>query len=403
MSLLRIHVSLSDQPLLCQWALLGDGREASAGDGPLADLPRRAARVQLVIPAAQVLLTRARMPRGARRGGSSVLAFAVEDKTAGDPAASQVSWLGAVGDADALAVADKPGLARWHEALGAVGIGVDEVHCETLMLPIQTGEWSMAWNGSEGFVRSGTLEGAATDCGQADTPPLSLRLMLEEARAHGAEPKAIALHLTRPDVAPDIEAWQRQLGVALRLAGIWDWRSAPPAGGVRLVQQGRRWRLFSGMSARLRPAAWILGAALILHAAALVTDRTLLAGEQRQLRQQMEARFRLSFPETVAVADPALQMRRKLAEARHAAGQTDSGDFLSLAAQVSAATGDLPAAALRVMSYDRGQMTIEIAGSGEAGMQRIMARLSQAGLGVEASAVSASGARTVAVMTVRAL
>lgn len=403
MSLLRIYASLSGQPRYCQWAVLADRGAPACGAGPPAELPQRAARVQLVIPAAQVLLTRARIPRSARRGTSSVLAFAVEERTAGDPDASHVSWLGTVGDADALAVVDKSGLARWHEALAAAGIRIDEVHCETLLLPLQAGEWSMAWNGSEGFVRNGAFEGAATDCGERGLPPVSLRLMLEEAKAGGAEPGVIALYVTTPDAAPDIAAWQRELGVALRLAGTWDWRTAPPAAGFSLAQQGQRWRMFSGMSARLRPAAWMLGAALTLHAVALATDWTLLAVEQRALRQQMEARFRASFPEAIAVVDPALQMRRKLAEARHSAAQTDSGDFLPLVVQVAAATQDLPSGALRAMSYDGTQMSMEIAGHDEAAVQRIKSRLLDSGLGVDASAASKSGGSTVVVMTVRAL
>lgn len=402
MSLLRIYAPLAVAPLQCKWALLDDAGPASSGDGLLADLPRRASRVQLLIPAAEVLLIRARIPRAARRGGSSVLAFAVEEQTAGDPAGSQVSWLGPAGDADALAVADKPGLARWHEALGALGMRVDAVHCETLLLPIRAGEWSLAWNGVDGFVRSGALEGAATDCAGPEAPPLTLRLMLEEARTRAAEPTAIAVYVTAPEAAPDLSAWQRELGVPLRLAGSWDWRTAAAEAGVGLAQQGRRWRLLSGAAARLRPAAWIVGAALALHGVALVTDWALLAGEQRGLRQQMEARFRTSFPDAIAVADPALQMRRKLADARHAAGQADGGDFLPLSAQLAAPLKELPPGALRVMSYAGGQITLEIAGGDAAAIQRITSRLVQSGLRVETAAVAATGGRSVTAMTVRA-
>jgi general secretion pathway protein L len=87
-SLLRIHGSLGDPPLRCEWALLEDGREPVPGEGRLAELPRRAGRMQLVLPAAQVLITRARVPRQARRRAGSVLAFAVEDQTAGEPDAN---------------------------------------------------------------------------------------------------------------------------------------------------------------------------------------------------------------------------------------------------------------------------------------------------------------------------
>ncbi|MDO8464932.1 MAG: type II secretion system protein GspL [Gallionella sp.] len=384
MSLLRIYGSLLDQPQHCQWALINGSREPIAGEGRLADLPQRAERVQLVIPAAQVLLTRTRVPQGARRSAGSVLAFAVEEKTAGEPDANQVSWLGAVGDEDVLAVADKQGLERWHHALGAIGVRIDEVHCETLLLPIREGEWSIAWNGSDGFVRTGEFEGAATDCGDRESPPFSLCLMLEEAKTRNADPASIALYVTMPDAAPDIAAWQRELKIELRIAGIWDWRTASPDDGVALAQQHQRWRAFSGVAARLHPAAWILGAALTLHAAALVTDWTLLAGDQRALRQQMETRFRAAFPDAVAVADPVLQMRRKLAEARHAAGLSDSGDFLPMIWQVTAAAKEFPVGAVRAVSYEGGRMTLELATNEEA-VRRIVARLIQSGLSVDRS------------------
>jgi general secretion pathway protein L len=210
MSLLRIYASLREAPLQCQWALVSDGREPVAGQGPLAQLPQRAERVQLVLPATEVLITRANLPRSAKRHAGSVLSFAVEEETLGDPDANQVSWLGSAGDADVLAVADRQGLKAWHDALEAAGIGEYEVHCETLMLPIAAGEWSLAWDGREGFVRSSEIEGTATDCGDRENPPLSLRLLLDEAKARIEAPKTIVLHPrtavpgAESDAAPDL-------------------------------------------------------------------------------------------------------------------------------------------------------------------------------------------------------
>jgi len=402
MSLLRIRGSLADAPVRCHWALVNDGREPVVGESPLAELPRRAERVQLVIPAAQVRITRARLPHAARRHAGSVLAYAVEDETLGEPDANQVSWLGAVGDNDVLAVVDKPGLTRWRDALDAAGIRGYEVHCETLLLPWATGDWSLAWDGREGIVRTGEFEGAATDCGDREAPPLSLRLMLEEAEAHSAGPTSIVLYTTVPDTAPDIEAWTRELGIAVRLAGTWDWRTAPPGAGVSLAQERQRWRAFTGAAARLRPAAWILGAALAIQAAALASDWTSLANEQRALRQKMESQFRAAFPDAVAVVDPALQMRRKLAEAHHAAGQSDSGDFLPLIEQVAAAAKELPAGAVRAVSYEGGRMTLELSAVDDASVRRIVSRLLQSGLSVDTPPASTRAASAKVVLTVRA-
>lgn len=400
MSLLRIYCSLRNTPQRCSWALLGAGRKPVLGEGTLAQLPQRAARVQLVLPAAEVLITRARLPQAARRRAGTVLTYAVEEDIVGDPDANQVSWLGAVGDADVLAVADREGLKAWQDALDAAGIRGYEVHCEILMLPWIPGEWSLAWDGREGFLRVSELEGTATDRGDPTTPPLSLRMMLDEAKSRGEAPASVAVYPCTAESPLEIDAWQRALGVALRRAEPWDWRAAPDEAGISLAQQRPGWRLPPGTLARLRPAAWIAVAALSVHALALVVDWARLASEQRGLRTRMEARFRAAFPEAVAVADPALQMRRKLVDARHAAGQSDSSDFLPMLTNVANALKQLPPGGLRVASYESGRMTLELAGVEEAGLRRIVAGLEQAGLHVDKGATARGAAATV--ITVRA-
>jgi len=400
-SLLRIHCSLREPPQQCQWALVSGDREPVVGAGPLAQLPQRAERIQLIIPAAEVLIIRARLPQTAKRHAGSVLAFAVEDETLGDPDANQVSWLGTVAGADVLAVADRAGLRQWHDALEAVGIRGYEVHCETLMLPWAAGEWSLAWDGREGFVRTGELEGATTDCAGPETPPLSLRIMLDEAKTRGEAPASIAVYPTGAQSSFEIEAWQRALGVAVRLARPWDWRTAAPDAGVSLMQERARWRVAAGTLARLRPVAWIAGIALAIHALALVADWTRLAAEQRDLRHKMEARFRAAFPKAVAVADPALQMRRQLAEARHAVSQPDDGDFLPMVVKVAASLKAVPAGKLRVLSYESGRITLELSGMNEAGVRAVIGRLVQAGLRADAArGATREGSGTV-VVTVR--
>jgi general secretion pathway protein L len=389
-SLLRIYAPLGDAPLRCEWVLIGE-RQAARGEGTLAELPRGADRVQLVIPAAQVLITRANLPQGAQRRAGSVLAFAVEEASAAEPEANQVTWLGTIGekqgekagDADALAVVDKQGLKRWRDALEAVGLRSYEVHSEILLLPRSRGEWSLAWDGGEGFVRSGEFEGAATDGGDHASPPLSLRMMLEEAHLRGARPEAIAVYVTAPGSAPDLTAWQRDLGIPLHVLGAWDWRTAPEQAGISLAQERRRWRISPAALASLRPAAWIAGAALAIHGAALIADWMLLGAEQRAVRGQMEARFRSVFPDAVAVADPALQMRRQLAAAHHRAGVPDGGDFAPMIEKVAIGLKELPAGGLRTVSYEGGRMTLELAPLEAAALRRTVARLVQTGLIVD--------------------
>jgi general secretion pathway protein L len=400
-SLLRIQCSLKAGPPHCSWALSEAGLKPVHGEGTLADLPRRAARVQVVVPAVEVLLARVNLPHGAKRRAGPVLTFAVEDQTLGEPEAHHASWLGSAGDADVLAVVDKKGVDRWREALAAAGINDYEVQCETLLLPRAAGEWSLAWDGREGFLRSGEFEGAATDSGAPQSPPLTLRLMVDAAAANDARPAAIAIYATGAAGSPDIAAWQRELGTPVRFAGTWDWRNARPEAGVNLMQQRRGWRLSGDLAARLRPAAWIAGVALALHAVALLTDWTLLRSEQRALRQQMEARFRAAVPDAVAVVDPALQMRRKLADARHVAGVADGSDFLPMIETAAAALKELPAGSLRVASYEQGRLSLELAGIDEMAARRFVTRLQQGGANVDAAIAPVRSGNGAFIVTVR--
>ena len=435
MSVLRIRAPLGRAPTSFAWTLIAEGRESAGGEGPLSTLPRHADRLQLVVPANDMLITRARLPAGARPRGAA-LAYAIEDRMAGDPDASDVLWLGeaaaqggishaersisngeggtsqaargtpyAAGAAHAIVAAlDRQGLAHWREALARADFGGYELHSEILLLPWTPGTWTLAWDGREGVLRTGALEGAATDQGDRSMAPLALRLALAQA---DERPSRILVY-TAPSVhpgsgtAPDLAAWEAQLGLPLQLAGPWDWRKAPADAGPALVSERRRWRGFTGTLPRLRAAAWLAGAALALHALFAGLNWAVLAAEQRNLRQGMETRFRAEFPDAMAVVDPALQMRRKLAEARHAAGQPDGGDFLPMIDKVAQALAGLPPGSLRTLSFENGRMSLELPGVDETGLQRLRAALRDRGLGVDASPRRA-GAAAAPVISVRAL
>lgn len=395
MSLLRIYGSLTTTPVRCHWVLLGDDHQTVSGEGPLSGLPGHAGRVQLVLPAAEVLLVRTRLPAAARRrAAGAALTYAIEDQTAGDPESNQVSWLGTAGNDDVLAVVDRQGLLHWGNALADAGIRAYEIHCETLLLPWQSGTWSLAWDGQEGIVRSGACEGGATDCGDRDTPPLSLQLMLDAARQRGDGPASITIHPVAVEVAPDASAWQPKLGVPLQVAGSSSWQTASTDAGISLAQERGHWRNWTGIARRLRPAGWIAAAAFAIHALALGTHWVLLDAEQRALRKDMETQFRTVFPEAVAVVDPALQMRRKLADARHAAGLPDEGDFLPMIELTSAALKELPAGSVRIISYESGRMTVEITSAAEAVIHRLLAQLRRSGLRVDTPASPRPGSGT---------
>lgn len=383
MSLLRIYGSLAAPPDRGLWRLFGGNNGTVSGEGPLTELPGHAHRVQLVLPASDVLLIRTHLPANAgRRTSGAVLAYAIEDQIAGDPENNRVIRIGDAGDDAVLAVMNRRGLQHWRDALAAAGIRRFEIHCETLLLPWRSGTWSLAWNGREGYLRSSLHEGGATDCGDRDTPPMSLQLLLDSARRDGTAPAVLAVY-SDAGAAPDAGAWTQKLGLPVQRSGAADWQTAAIDAGISLSQERGHWQAWTGMARPLRPAAWIAGAALAIHALALGTHWMLLDIEQRALRQDMEARFRAVFPEAVAVVDPPLQMRRKLADARHAAGIPDESDFLPMIERTAAAMKTLPAGSVRIVSYESGRMTLELSPVTESVIRQLVTPLRQSGLELE--------------------
>jgi general secretion pathway protein L len=76
------------------------------------------------------------------------------------------------------------------------------------------------------------------------------------------------------------------------------------------------------------------------------------------LQADMAASFRQAFPEARVVVDAPLQMRRNLADLRHAAGQPDSSDFLPLLAKVAPIISGV--AQIQSMQYEHGMLKLEL-------------------------------------------
>lgn len=401
MSVLRLFCTLAAAPTRCAWVLLDEHASVQSGEGALAQLPQGATRVQCVLAAGDVLFARVQLPTAGKRRSAALLAYAVEEKLASDPHANQVSHLGQTDGDDVLAVLDRQRLQGWRDALAAAGIQVDGVYCETLMLPLQEGGWSLAWNGQEGFLRTGEIEGGAMDCGDPQTPPLALLLLLEAARTRDALPTSIALYPATPGAPPDLDAWQHRLGVRVQLMPPHDWRLEAGAPGMRLDRKRQRWHPAAATLTQWRRVGWMVLVVVMLHSTALVADYLRLTGQRQQLRQQMEARFRALFPTAVAVADPVLQTRRQLTQARHAANQPDDGDFPVMLGKVVAALAGMPAAELHALSYADGRMTLEFNATADQLASQIEARLTRSGFAVEAAKAAGPAKRGTFTLTLR--
>ncbi len=365
MSLLQIFIpenfSPGEQPR-CPWVLRETtGRVLRSGESSAAEMPKADA-VQVVAPAAKVLLTSVRVPTRNRQKMLKLLPFAVEEKLMYDPETIHVAaGLRQGADDIPVAVIDR----RWMEsvisALQQAGLRPRTMWPEILLPKTQVDEWTAVWDGNAGFLKTSELSGTSLDGGSSDAPPLALLLAVQEARKAGRTPKRIKLRLFGAAQAPDSEQWSAQLAVPMSQGLPWDWAAealqAVPA--INLLQGGFAPTGFNAdWLPRLKPALILGGLIIALQLGGGAFDWALLSYEQHKLQADMEASFRQAFPEARMVVDAPLQMRRNLADLRHAAGQPDSSDFLPLLAKVAPVISGF--AQIQSMQYEHGMLKLEL-------------------------------------------
>ena len=373
MTMLRLYPDLSGDNF--EWALLEtDGRLISAGSH---DIPA-AAKCEVIVPAAKVLLTRATIPRTNKRRQAVLLSFAVEEKTISEPEMNHVAIAGNYPDGSvALAVIDKAWLMHMLAELKKHNLNPSRVIPEILLPTLPPFCWTIVWAGSHGFLRSGEFTGLALDSNGA-APPFGVLLALQES----TRPEKIILQVAAGN-APDIDQWQAALGVEIVLTEQWDWRIGSRPCPVNFLQgEFSLHQLDLSWLPKLRPVAILLLLMLVLQFTGIVIDWVLLAHEKANLNAQMTHIFRQSFPEAQVVVDAPLQMDRKLAQLRHAAGQQEAGDFLPLLAAISQSLAALPQGELKAIDYEPGKLGLSIALPATASANSLQASLAAAHLNV---------------------
>ncbi|MDD4928335.1 MAG: type II secretion system protein GspL [Gallionella sp.] len=355
MNVLRLYFSAQwqDGNSPCPWALCDEaGTVLQQGVSPLAAIPRTPECIG-ILAADRVLIFTTNKPPGNLRRWRTALPFIAEEHALTDPddlhavpaASSDVgsiavsviskSWLKQI----LSATADRP---------------MRRLIAESLMPTLSDNSWTLVRDGQQGFLRTSMTTGMALDNGDEHTPPLALQLSLAAAGLRA--PAQIELRLSDTNtVTPD---WS--LPVPLTPGDAWDWRRAPISDKIPNLLWGDfapTLRLLDGLG-KLRPALYILLAALAIEVIGTHIEWSMLAREKHALLQQQEQIFRAAFGDESTLVDAPLQMQRNLAALRHGAGVADDADFIAL---LDAATPLLSAGAvLRGLSYESGKLELDL-------------------------------------------
>jgi general secretion pathway protein L len=368
----------------------------------LAELPR-ADEIILVLPVSRVGFVRAQLPAGPAGRLTKLAPFAVEDAVVTAPEELHTVVLDETRDgARLVAVLDRAWLASAVDELETLGISPDRAIVESALVGDQGSAWTVVWSGNGGFVTFGGVEAVTVDAAVDGQAPLALTLAADEWRARGGTPRAVRVLLAEDAAPPDVAGWSESLRVPVTIAGEWvaEAFDAAAAACPDLLRgaQSRRWTDGDWM-ARLRPAAILLGAIVVVHVLLTAGDWARLAFEARGLRNQTETLFRQAFPEAKAVVDPALQMRRNLTELRRSAGEADAADLVPLLVRLSPVLGTLSGSP-QSLKFERGEIELQVPVAPGETRERLASRLQVPGLRVRVEGVANGGGAPLATIRV---
>ncbi len=360
MRLLRIR------PPSFEWVLLEKDEIVLSGAG---DHYPEHDECELIVPAANVLLTRAELPKTNRL--SDIAAFAAEESLISDPERNHVVPGPKLSDGKhALAVVDDEWMKSVLARLAKSAIAPDRALVESLMPAIPAHSWVLVMDDTCGFLKTGPFSAYPLDSNGAE-PPVGLGLALQSE----SRPEAIVVHAK---TSPELEKWQEKLSVRLTKDAAWDWKTCEPA---------TRFNLLSGAYASkrkeidwkpFRPALIFAVLMLVLQLFGIAYDWAHLAREKHAMLSEMEHIFRTSFPEARIVVDAPLQMQRKFEEMNRSTG--DPGDFLPLLASVSPALSDLAPGILTGIDYSSDGLDLLFDFPGDAAFDDFKSRLDKSGI-----------------------
>lgn len=387
-----------------------DSGSCVTGVAPL-DAVAPAATTIAVAPASAVVFVRVTLPSARAGKMARLLPLAVEDAIATAPEdVHAVLVEHAPGSTSLVAVVSKMWLGAALSELAARGFRPTRFLVETELAAQRAAtegmhHWLVVLSDTGGFASLGKGEIIALDLGEGPGAlPLALRLARDEHLRRGDPPDEILVFTSPRANPPDFQAWGHTLGVPVRNGGPWR---------PELVDGRARWATdllrgdfastwSSGGVARTLKFAGITAAAVVgMHAMLTAGDWWRLASEARQLKAQMETQFRQVFPETQAVVDAPLQMRRSLGRLRREAGVPDASDFVPLLAAVGPSLAAAGAQAER-MRYERGELELEVTLPAGKGREALEKRLIVPGYRVRVEQLTSGPTGNVVVLRVSA-
>ena len=350
----------------------------------------RGRRAVVIVPAARMRTLALRVPPATASKLDNVVRFALEDLVAGDVELQHVVIAERRAGDVLVHVTERRWLVDAIERLAFRGLVVERIVAETDVTPRLAdadadadGLW--IWRTDGGFVIE--RNGKVTVLDQSsDALPSGLLLAIDRQRDGSANSARKIVVRGPADLASRTDSWSRATGAAFRIEPEWSWRDATDATletAVSLLTPALHIRAATNVASRPRWLRRAIGwsvAALLLHTAASTASWATLKWKAAALDRDSEQMIKGVAADLTG--DISNAWRTRYADFRHRLGKTAPNDALPMLADAASGLREISPGAVRLMSFEAGQLTIDFERSATALVPVAVPRWTAAGLSV---------------------
>ena len=332
----------------------------------------------VLVPGSDVLLMQANIRSRRRADVERALPYAFEEWLVEPPETQHYAWSRTV-DGIAAAIVSRARLDAWREQLSTAGLVPEVLLPETLALPWQQGEWSLALAGDDAWLRTGSLSGYACDRNVLPILLGSLWTALPEA----GRPERMRVQILDGELPDGLPLQVVHGARAEFLACVF----LKPEKSLNLLSGPYAPR--QGLSARFGPWRIAAAAAMLfllsvfgLHVAQYVQ----LTHEAAKLQARIDTVFHASVPNEERVVDAKVQMQQALDALTADGGR--SGSALVLLADTADVFAKQRGLRITELAYRKGRLALQLTGPDLSAIEDFKTQLQLHGLDADLSAVS---------------
>ncbi len=367
----------------------------------------------VLVPAEEVLLTEANVPKASRTRLRQVIPYALEEHLVDDVDTLHFALAEAVAEPPLpVAVVSDEKMAYWKAQLREAGIYASVIMPESIALPIDVDTWNLVIEEKQAWLQTGRYQGFSVE---PDNIVLGVQLAIGKAVVAAAgsvagkaneETAATALGMPKTlrvfSSAPLPDALATQLtallvpqGIALTQQTSPHWlaevatATMPPAINLLQGEYTVKRKRAKGLRTWYR-VGYLLGAWVILKFVLMGVELVYWQQKDKALQAELDTTYETIFPAMVRTVNAKVMVEREWERLLAGAGQ---GEFLGLLGMMAQGLMKSAGIEIRSISFRGDQLTLLVEALGFTQLENFTENLKEVGLTVRQDSATSRGDR----------